>query len=183
MSVLKGGESESFGLAIGKQLNVSASVNGVGTWRRAGMSGVAAVGAFPIPKNQVTAIGPFSTFQNISVECATAQLSCSVVDAASSGGGEIVHIDHSQTINAANADMFNGKMLVFDAAYSLTLAVGLPANFGFAVYPPASGNASIVSDGTVKFNGATTTLTRAASANTLFGVAAIGNDGYAVTGS
>lgn len=96
--------------------------------------------------------------------------------------GSAIAVTGDITISSANAATYNGMTLVFDAAHTVTLDVGLPSNFGFAAQPPASGNASIASDGTVFLNGATTTITRAAS-NILFGVAAVGTDTYAVTGS
>lgn len=98
-------------------------------------------------------------------------------------GGGVVSISGDVTITSGNAATYNGMTLVFAAAHTVTLDVGLPSNFGFAAQPPVSGNASIASDGTVLLNGATTTITRALSGNVLFGVAAVGTNSYAVTGS
>lgn len=105
-------------------------------------------------------------------------------------GGSTVQIAGNTTINLANSSSYNGAVLEFLAAYTLTLSAGLPSGFSFAAIPPASGNASIASDGTVLLqNGtgatATTTVTRAASANSLFAVQqrASATNTYIVTGS
>jgi hypothetical protein len=103
--------------------------------------------------------------------------------AAVAAGGEPIAIGGAISIGPENANIFQGRTLVFSTAATVTLKVGLPANFGFAVRPPSSGNASIASDGVVTLNGATTTLTRTVASNTLFGVSAIGVNAYAVTGS
>lgn len=89
------------------------------------------------------------------------------------------------TIDVTNAARFNGRTLVWAAAQTITLAKGLPAGFGFAGVCPASGNASIASgDAAVTMNGATTTLTRAASANaTGFVIFQTAADTYLMTGA
>lgn len=92
-------------------------------------------------------------------------------------------ISGALTINQSNANAYNGKTLQWSTAATVTLAVGLPAGFSFIGIPPASGNASIASDGTVTLNGATSTLTRAASGNPQFFVSDAGADAYAVSGS
>lgn len=94
-----------------------------------------------------------------------------------------IAVNQNIVITSANADTYNGAMLNFGGAYNVTLSVGLPDGFGFGAFPPASGNASIVSDGTVQLNGATATLTRAAASNIAFAVAQKATNSYAVTGS
>ena len=94
-----------------------------------------------------------------------------------------IAISATLTINQANANAYNGKTLQFASAQTVTLAVGLPLNFGFTGIPPASGNASIASDGTVTLNGATTTLTRAAAGNPQFFVSPAGVNAFGVSGS
>jgi hypothetical protein len=74
-----------------------------------------------------------------------------------------VQITGNVTITTANQATYNGKVLEWTGAFSVTLNSGLANDFGFAGISPASGNASIVSDGTTTFNGATTTVTRAAA--------------------
>lgn len=77
----------------------------------------------------------------------------------------------------------NGKTLEVTATITLTVPVGLPTGFACAIIP--SGTTSIASSGGALLNGATTTLTRAATGNTL--VAIVGRasaaDSYVVTGS
>lgn len=103
--------------------------------------------------------------------------------AAVSGGGTPTAINGDISIGPENAASFQGQTLVFSTAATVTLKVGLPANFGFAVRPPGAGNASIASDGTTTLNGAGATITRTLANNILFGVSAIGVNAYAVTGS
>jgi hypothetical protein len=76
---------------------------------------------------------------------------------------DTVQITGNVVISVANANFatYNGKVLEFTGAYSVTIGAGGPAGFGFAGIVPASGSASLVSDGTSQLNGATTTLTRA----------------------
>ncbi len=102
-----------------------------------------------------------------------------------SGGGS-VSVSGDVTINSANANTYNGMTLIFSAAATVTLAAGLPENFGFVVRPPASGNASIASantGGLPTLDGATATLTRALAGNKLFAVVWIAADTYTVTGT
>lgn len=84
-----------------------------------------------------------------------------------------------------NQDYYDGQILEFSGAFSITLPVGLKQGFGFSLIPPAAGNASIVSDGTVLLNGATTTVTRAAAANALCALVqrASANNSYVINGS
>ena len=93
-----------------------------------------------------------------------------------------IPINSNLTITSVNAQHYYGQTLAFQAAWALTLSVGLPAGFWCRVNPPSLGNASLVSDGTVLLNGATTTLARA-GASTLIWVAQVATDSYAVTGS
>jgi hypothetical protein len=78
---------------------------------------------------------------------------------------DTIQITSSVVISVANANAatYNGKVLEFTGAFSVTLGAGLPGNFGFGYIPPATGNASFISDGTTLLNGATTTLTRSAA--------------------
>lgn len=81
-----------------------------------------------------------------------------------------VQVTGNVTITTGNQATYNGKILEFTGAYSVTLSAGLVNDFGFAGIPPASGNASIVSDSTTTLNGATTTLTRAYATQAMFTV-------------
>jgi len=101
-----------------------------------------------------------------------------------SGGS--ISVAGNLTINAANAATYNGKTLIWSAAYTVTLAADLPTDFGFSGRPPASGNASIASantGGLPTLDGATTTVTRALAGNKLFAVVWVASNAYTVTGS
>lgn len=94
-------------------------------------------------------------------------------------------ISANTTITALNASTYDGQTLEFTGAFTLTISAGLNNNFGCAIIPPASGNASIASDGTATLNGATTTLTRAAAGNAMVAITqrASNRNAYVVTGS
>jgi hypothetical protein len=94
-----------------------------------------------------------------------------------------ITIAAATTISPSTAQQYYDQMLVFSGAQTVTLNSGLPNGFRLRCRPPASGNASIASDGTVLLNGATTTVTRALSSNITFNVMQIAADSYAVTGS
>lgn len=98
-------------------------------------------------------------------------------------GGGIVTISANVTINAANADTYDGKTLVWLGAFVVTLNAGLPSGFGFSGRPPASGNASVAVAGGATIDGLTTTITRALAANKLFAVQGIAADTYTATGT
>lgn len=104
--------------------------------------------------------------------------------------GSGVLITANTAITTANADTYSGKTLEFAGAYTVTLSASLPAGFGFVGIPPASGNASIASDGVVTLqpgtgSAATTTVTRAAASNALFEVCqrVSNTNAYIVTGA
>ncbi len=86
------------------------------------------------------------------------------------------------TISAWNAHQYYGQFLAFAAAHTVIISSGLPPGFWCWISPPASGSASIASDGTALLNGSTSTLLRSA-ANILVWVIMTGVDSYAVTGS
>jgi hypothetical protein len=76
----------------------------------------------------------------------------------------------------------NGRTLECTATITLTVPATLPAGFGCAVIP--SGTTSIASSGGTLLNGATTTLTRLATVNTMFAI--VGRhtaNSYVVTGA
>jgi hypothetical protein len=81
-----------------------------------------------------------------------------------------VQITGNVTITTGNQATYNGKILEWTGVYSVTINAGLANDFGFVGIPPASGNASIVSDGTTLFNGATTSQTRSAAGQSMFSV-------------
>lgn len=83
---------------------------------------------------------------------------------------DTVQVTGNVTITTSNQATYNGKVLEFTGAYSVTISAGLINDFGFAGIPPSSGNASIVSDGTITMNGATTTVTRAYATQVMFTV-------------
>lgn len=87
-----------------------------------------------------------------------------------------VQITGNVTITTANQATYNGKILEWTGAYTVTVSAGLANDFGFAGIPPASGNASIASDGTAQLNGATSTLTRAYATNPMFTVTQRGSN-------
>lgn len=86
----------------------------------------------------------------------------------------------SRTLQASD----NGRTLECTATITLTVPVGLPANFGCQII--TNGTTSVASDGTALLNGATATLTRAAAtaANTVISIVAkaSASNSYAVTG-
>jgi hypothetical protein len=81
-----------------------------------------------------------------------------------------VQITANVTITTANQATYNGQVLEFTGAFTVTISAGLVNDFGFAAIPPSTGNATIASDGTAQLNGATTSITRAAASYTMFGV-------------
>lgn len=113
---------------------------------------------------------------------AVALTSADLGDKGATGGvapnGDTVQITANVTISVANANVvtYNGKVLEFTGNYTVTLAAGLPNDFGFAGMNTSGFTASIASDGTTQLqNGAnatpgTATVTRAASASALFAV-------------
>jgi len=82
-----------------------------------------------------------------------------------SAQGRSVLLSGPLTINSTNAAFFDGAVIECSTALSITINAGARRNLGFGVIPPATGNVSFVSDGTTKFNGATTTLNRNATNN------------------
>ena len=101
------------------------------------------------------------------------------------GGMTIITINANTTITFDNCAPYNQQnvTVVFGGAYTLTVNAGASLS-GFAFRPPAAGNATFASDGTVLLNAATTSLTRALSASQqLLAFSPIGQDSYAVTGS
>ncbi len=133
------------------------------------------------------ACGPFVQVVDITVECLTGHCG---VDVIATGAGGAVQVTANLTITPLNAALYNGQVLEWTGAFFVTLSQWLPAGFGFAGIPPAAGNASIVSDGTVLMqNGtgatATTTITRAAATNAMFAVQQRGSaqNTYIVAGS
>lgn len=85
---------------------------------------------------------------------------------------DTVQITGNVTISVANANAatYNGKVLEFTGAFTVTLGVGLPTDFGFGAIPPSSGLATIASDGTTTLNGSITSVTRSPGSYTLFAV-------------
>ncbi len=78
-----------------------------------------------------------------------------------------ISISANTTIDITNYRQYNGQVLEWTGAFTVTISAGLP-NFGFMGIPPASGNASVAASG-VLLNGAGTTITKAA-ADISFGV-------------
>lgn len=83
----------------------------------------------------------------------------------------------------ALTDADNGKTLECTGTVTLTVPTGLMTNFGCAIIP--NGTTSVASSGGALINGATTTLTRAASANAVFAIVprASAANSYVVTGA
>ena len=77
------------------------------------------------------------------------------------------------------------KTYTCNSALTITIPANLSPRPSFIVNPPASGNVSIAVSGGANINGATTTLTRARSANAAgFAVVPYAeSDGYGVSGS
>lgn len=75
---------------------------------------------------------------------------------------DTVLISANVSIDLTNFGLYNGRVLELSAAFTVTITAGLPDNFGFALIPPTTGNASIAFTGTTG-NGASTTITKAAS--------------------
>jgi hypothetical protein len=100
--------------------------------------------------------------------------------------GRTVLLENNVVISNANAAFFDGALIECSGAWTITINANARRNLGFAVIPPAAGNVSLVSDGTVLLNGATTTLTRSAANNPAwFAVAqrASNRNSYLATGS
>ncbi len=92
----------------------------------------------------------------------------------------VLGVQSSRSLNQGD----NGMTLeVLADGVTLTVAPGLTPDFACAVIP--NGTTSIASSGGVLLNGATSTLTRAAASNTLFGIQARASavSSYVVTGS
>lgn len=92
------------------------------------------------------------------------------------------------TINITNQSDYDGRILLFTAAYTVTIDHSwgsLRPGFGFGVLPPLAGNVSIAVTGGATINSGTATLTRALASNATFAV--IKDDrtagSYTVTGS
>ncbi len=85
----------------------------------------------------------------------------------------------------ALTDADDGKTLEVTTALTLTVPDGLRASFGCNVIPPASGNVTIARSGTTLLNGGSSSLTRAAASNAMFGIQARASsaNSYVVTGS
>ena len=79
----------------------------------------------------------------------------------------------------------DGKVFTCTAALTITIPAALSPRPSFIVNPPSSGNVSIAVSGGAQVNGATTTLTRARTAN-VAGFAVVPyaeSDGYGVSGA
>lgn len=76
------------------------------------------------------------------------------------------------TINSGNQATYSGKTLEFTGAYTITLAVGIPTTFNFVAIPPATGVATISSDGTTLLNGSTLDVVRDFETSPVFAVIA-----------
>lgn len=95
--------------------------------------------------------------------------------------GSVVSISTDTLITAADdARTFNCT-----TALTITIPASLSPRPSFIVNPPASGNVSIAVSGGANINGATTTLTRARTANVAGFVVVpyAESDGYGVNGS
>ena len=95
--------------------------------------------------------------------------------------GVPIIVSADRTIAASD----DGKVFSLTVAATLTIPANLSPRPSFIVNPPASGNVSIAVSGGANINGATTTLTRARSAN-VAGFAVVPyaeSDGYGVSGS
>lgn len=79
--------------------------------------------------------------------------------------GRTILLGTNVTLSNTNAAYFDGAVIECSAALSITINAAARRDLGFVVIPPASGVVSIVSDGTVTYNGATTTITRNAAGN------------------
>ena len=94
-------------------------------------------------------------------------------------------ISGNLTINSLNQATYAGKILEFTGAFTITLTIGLPAYFGFTALPPASGVATIASDGTVLINGSTIDVVRDATNSPVFAIIprASASNSYVITGA
>lgn len=99
-------------------------------------------------------------------------------------GAGPIQVSSALTITPTNANTYNGATLEVTTALTITISQHLPQGFAVAIIPPASGNLTIASDGVVLLNGATTSLTRAFSANPLVAVIKRGsaNASFVVSG-
>lgn len=81
-----------------------------------------------------------------------------------------VLISTDVTINSGNQATYSGKTLEFTGAYTITLAVGISSSFNFVAIPPATGVATIASDGTSLINGSTIDVVRDFDTSPIFAV-------------
>ena len=97
--------------------------------------------------------------------------------------GSNTPVDKAASFSLAATD--DGKVFNCTAALTITIPAGLATRPQFAVMAPPTGNVSIAVTGGALVNGATTTLTRARSANVAgFVVSPYSeSDGYGVSGS
>jgi len=120
-------------------------------------------------------VGPYGSNHVVNLTSTAGRLTYTL--AASTG----VPLQVSGSRDIAATD--NGQTLECTTTVTLTVPLGLPAGFGCAVIP--SGTTSIASSGGTLLNGATTTLTRAASTNAIIAIVSRGSaaDSYVVTGT
>ena len=97
--------------------------------------------------------------------------------------GGYVTVASNTTITTANAADYNGKVITFSAAATLTLSPDLGV-FSCRCKTPPTGNASIARSGApVTINGGTSTVTRALAQQRIFDVFTAAADAFEVTGS
>jgi hypothetical protein len=98
-------------------------------------------------------------------------------------GARVLLVSSDVTITTANQDTYSDAVLEVTGVYAITLSAGLKDNVAFSVIPSAGG-CSIVSDGTVLLNGATTSIARAYAGNPMFVVQqrASNRNSYIVSG-
>lgn len=146
-----------------------------------GVATVTAAYGAPAGVTTVTAstqdFGPYTANAKLRVDAVTGTASYRLLDAA--GDGDAVPVTASRALTPAD----DGKTLECTTTVTLTVPAGLNSGFGCAVIP--SGTTSIARSGGALLNGAGTTLTRTAAANTMFAIVARASvaDSYVVTGA
>jgi hypothetical protein len=124
-------------------------------------------------------LGPYKVASTAIVVTAVGDCSYTVANDLRLGLTVPTAVAVSRSLTAAD----NGATLDVSDTVALTVPAGLPTDFGCAIIP--TGTITIVSGGGTLLNGATTTLSRAASSNSIFAIVhrATTADSYIVNGS
>lgn len=154
----------------GSTVSVASAVNAGVVSTSSDISGSATT-ALNNMRSGTAAIGTFSAAQVASgAQWAAGTTSTNgVVLGDGSIDGGVINVTSDVTITLANAATYNAKLLVLDAAHTITISGDIP-NFTALVRPPASGNATIAVTSSATVNGGTTSITKSLADTQVFGV-------------